>query len=152
MLMIVFLFTVRLTLSSIIMRLTLSSLLWDLPSLHYYEAYSLFRYYEGLPSLHYYEAYPLFRYYEAYPLFVIMRLTLSSLLWGLPSLPLMCSCCMLYNSDSILLFFANHAFFKYDKPINMKFHRSSLHNLNPNCSTYLDTLNQFNTFHSCIIS
>jgi hypothetical protein len=107
MLMIVFLF---------IVRLTLSSLLWCLPYL---------------------------RYYEVYPLFIIMRLTLSSL---------MCSCFLLHNSNSILLFFANHAFFKYDKPINMKFHHSSLHNLNPNCSTCSDTLNQFNTFHSCIIS
>jgi len=32
------------------------------------------------------EAYPFFQYYEAYPLFVVMRLTLFSLLWGLHSL------------------------------------------------------------------
>jgi hypothetical protein len=108
-----------------IVRLTLSLLLW------------------GLPSLLYYEVYPLFHYYEPYALFVIMRLTLSSL---------MCSCFMLYNSNSILLFFTNRTFFKYDKPINMKFHHYFLHNLYPNCSTYSDTLNQFKTFHSCIIS
>jgi choline-glycine betaine transporter len=63
----------RLTISSIIMRLTLSSLLW------------------GLPSLCYYETYPLFHYYKAYPFLVIMKLTL----------PLLCSCSMLYNSNSI---------------------------------------------------
>jgi hypothetical protein len=72
---------VRLTVFSIIMRLTISSLLW------------------GLSFLLYYEAYPLFHYYEPYAIFVIMRLTLSSvimsltlssLLRGLPSLPLLC--------------------------------------------------------------
>jgi len=89
---------------------------------------SLFIHCEAYHLFHYYEAYPLFHYYEAYFLFVIrrltlsfiiMRLTLSSLLWGLPSFLLMCSCFMLHNSNSILIFFANHAFFKYDKPINM---------------------------------
>jgi len=65
------------------------------------------------------EAYHLFHYYEAYSLFVIMSLPSLSLLRGLLSLPLMCSCFMLYNSNFILLFFANHAFFKYDKLINM---------------------------------
>jgi hypothetical protein len=43
--------------------------------------------------------------------FIIMRFTLSFII--------MCPCLILYNSNSILLFFANHAFFKYDKPINM---------------------------------
>jgi hypothetical protein len=59
MLMIVFLFIVSLTLSSIIMSITLSSLLWVLRSL---------------------------RYYEPHALFVIMSLTLSSLLWASRSL------------------------------------------------------------------
>jgi hypothetical protein len=134
MLMIVFLFIVRLTLSSIIMRLTLSSIIMSL---------TLSSLLWALRSLRYYEPYAIFHYYEPYALYVIISLTLSSLT---------CSCFMLYNSNSILLFFANHAFFKYDKPINMKFHHYSLHNLYPNCSTYSDTLNQFKTFHSCIIS
>jgi hypothetical protein len=48
------------------------------------------------------EAYPPFHSYEAYSPFSFL-----------------CSCFILYNSNSILLFFANHAFFKYDKSINM---------------------------------
>jgi nitrogen fixation-related uncharacterized protein len=119
MLMIVFLF---------IVSLTLSSLLWALRSLRYYEPYALFDYYEPyalfvimsltLSSLLW--ALRSLRYYEPYALFIIMSLTLSSII--------MCSCFMLYNSNSILLFLANHAFFKYHEPINMKFHHSSLHN------------------------
>jgi hypothetical protein len=97
------------------------------------------------------EAYPLF-HYEAYLSFIIMRLTFSFIMRLTLSFIIMCSCFILYNSNSILLFFTNHAFFKYDKSINMKFHHSSLHNLNLNCSTYSNTLNQFNTFYSCIIS
>jgi len=53
---------------------------------------------------------------------------------------LLCSCFMLYNSNSILLFFTNHAFFKYNKPINMKLYHSTLHNLNPNRSSHSNTL------------
>jgi hypothetical protein len=51
-----------------------------------------------------------------------------------------CSCVKLYNSNSILLFFTIHAFFKYDKSINMKLYHSTLHNLNPNCSSHSNTL------------
>jgi len=47
---------------------------------------------------------------------------------------------MLYNSNSILIFFTIHAFFKYDKPINMKLYHSTLHNLNPNGSSHSNTL------------
>jgi hypothetical protein len=43
---------------------------------------------------------------------------------------------MLYNSNSILLFFTIHAFFKYDKPINMELYHSTLHNLNINRSSH----------------
>jgi nitrogen fixation-related uncharacterized protein len=85
MLMIVFLF---------IVSLTLSSLLWALRSLRYYEPYALFDYYEPyalfvimsltLSSLLW--ALRSLRYYEPYALFIIMSLTLSSLLWALRSL------------------------------------------------------------------
>jgi hypothetical protein len=47
---------------------------------------------------------------------------------------------MLYNSNSILLFFTNHAFFKYNKPINMELYHSTMHNLNPNRSSHSNTL------------
>jgi len=115
------------------------------------------------------EAYPLFHYYEAYPLFVIMRLTLSfiimrltissiimrltlsSLLWGLPSRPLLCSCSMLYNSNSIT-YSLQIMLSSNNKSTNMRCYHSTLHTLKPNRNTHLNTLNQFNSFHSCIIS
>jgi hypothetical protein len=88
--------------------------------------------------------------------FIPCETFLSFIPWGLPSLSFLCSCpcsCfMLYNSNSILLLFANHAFFKYAKPINMKFYHSTLHNLNLNCSSHSNTLDHFNTFHPYIIS
>jgi hypothetical protein len=102
MLMMVFLFIARLTLSFIIMRHTLSFIMRLTVS------------------------------------FIIMRFTLSFII--------MCSCFMLCNSNSILLSFANHAFFKYNKPINMNFHHHSLQNLNPNRSTYSDILNNSTHF------
>jgi hypothetical protein len=107
------------------------------PLFYYYEAYPLFRHYEAYPLFYYYEAYPLFRHYGAYPLF---RYYVHAL------------CFKIHTLHSILLFLANHAFFKYDKPINMQFYYSTLHNLNHNRTSHSNTLNQFNTFHSCIIS
>jgi hypothetical protein len=127
MLMIVFLF---------IMSLTLSSLLRASRSLHYYEPHALF-FITSLTLSSLLRASRSLLYYEPHALFFIMSLTLSSLLWASRSLLyyephalffIMCSCIMLYNSNSILLFFANHTFFKYHEPINMKFHYSSLHN------------------------
>jgi len=70
----------------------------------------------------------------------LVRLPFLSILWSLLFLSFLCSCFMLYNSNSILLFFTIHAFFKYDKPINMKLYHSTLHNLNLNRSSYLNTL------------
>jgi hypothetical protein len=70
------------------------------------------------------------------------RLSFLSILWGLLFLSFLCSCScfMLYNSNSILLFFTIHVFFKYDKPINMKLYHSTLHNLNLNRSSHSNTL------------
>jgi hypothetical protein len=120
MLMIVFLF---------IMSLTLSSLLWASRSLIYYEPHALFIIMSLTLSSLLWASRSLL-YYEPHALFFIMSLTLSSLLWASRSLLyyephalfiIMCLCFMLYNSNSILLFFTNHALFKYNKPINMKF-------------------------------
>jgi len=111
MLMMVFLFIARLTLSFIIMRHTLSFIMRLTVS------------------------------------FIIMRFTLSFIIMRFTlSFIIMCSCFMLCNSNSILLSFANHAFFKYNKPINMNFHHHSLQNLNPNRSTYSDILNNSTHF------
>jgi hypothetical protein len=79
------------------------------------------------------ETYPLFHYYEPHALFVIMSITLSLLLLCVHALCFTIQTLYSYSlqimlSNSIFLFFANHAFFKYLESINMKFHHSSLHN------------------------
>jgi len=111
MLMIVFLFIVRLTLSSIIMSLTLSSLLWALRSLSYYESYALFVIMSlmlssllwalrslpllwALRSLRYYEPYALFHYYEPYALFHYYVFMLYALQFKLYT-PILCKSCFL---------------------------------------------------------
>jgi hypothetical protein len=124
-LMIVFLFIVRLTLSSIIMSLTLSLLLWALCSLHYYETYALF----VIMSL---------------TLFVIMSLTLSLLL---------CVCALCFTIQTLYSYSLQIVL--SSNTINQStwnFHHFSLHNLYPNYSTYSDTLNQFKTFHSYMLT
>jgi hypothetical protein len=77
------------------------------------------------------EAYRLFCYYEAYPLF---RYYVHALCFAIQTL----------YSYSLQI--------KYNKPINMQFYHYTLHNLNPDRSTHSNTLNQFNTLHSLIIS
>jgi hypothetical protein len=90
---------------------------------------------------------------------LFVRLSFISILWGLLFLSLLCSCSyscfMLYNSNSILLFFTIHAFFKYDKPINMKLYHSTLHNLNHNRSSHsnaLKTILHISSIHHLITS
>jgi len=134
MLMIVFLF---------IVSLTLSSLLWALRSLRYYEPYALF---------HYYEPYALFHYYEPYALFFIMSLKLSSLLWASRSL--------LYYGPHALCF-TIQTLYSYSLQIML-----SSNTMNQSTWNFIILLciiksqlqhtfkyfNQFKTFHSCIIS
>jgi hypothetical protein len=123
----------------IIMSLMLSSLLWASRSLHYYEPHALF-FIMSLTLSSLLWASRSLHYYEPHALFFIMSLTLSSLLWA--------SCFMLYNSNSILLFFANHAFFKYHEPINMKFSLFFFAGL----QYIVRHFKSIQTFHLCIIS
>jgi nitrogen fixation-related uncharacterized protein len=125
MLMIVFLF---------IVSLTLSSLLWALRSLRYYEPYALFD------------------YYEPYALFVIMSLTLSSLLWALRSLPLLCVHVLCFTIQTL-----------YSYSLQIMLSSNTMNQSTWNLIIFLCIIksqlqhtfkyfNQFKTFHSCIIS
>jgi hypothetical protein len=143
MLMIVFLFIVRLTLYSIIMSLTLSSLLWALRSLRYYEPYALFH------------------YYEPYALFVIMSLTLSSLLWALRSLPLLWALRSLPLLCVHALCFTIQTLYSYSlqiMPYSNTMNQTTWNLIILLCiikSQLQHTfkyINQFKTFHSYIIS
>jgi len=151
MLMIVFLFIVSLTLSSIIMSLTLSSLLWALRYLLYYEPYALFVIMSltlssllwALRSLH---------YYEPYALFVIMSLTLSSLLWALRSLRYygphaLCFTILTLYSYSLQIMLSSNTMNQstWNLIILLCIIKSQLQHT-------FKYINQFKTFHSCIIS
>lgn len=84
------------------------------------------------------------RYYKPHALFVIMSLTLSLLLY----VRVLCFTIQTLYSYYLQITLSSNTI----NQSTWNFHHFSLHNLNPNCSTYSDTLNQFKTFHSCIIS
>jgi hypothetical protein len=125
MLMIVFLFIVSLTLSSLLWALRSLRLLWALRSL---------------------------RYYEPYALFVIMSLTLSSLLWALRSLPLLCVHALCFTIQTL------YSYSLQIMPSSNTMNQSTWNLIILLCiikSQLQHTfkyINQFKTFHSCIIS
>jgi len=124
MLMIVFLF---------IMSLTLSSLLWASRSLLYYEPHALFIIMSlTLSSLLW--ASRSLHYYEPHALFFIMSLTLSSLLCVRAS----CFTTQTLYSYSLQIMLSSNTM----NQSTWSFLYFSLHN----CSTYSDTLNRFKHF------